>query len=135
MPTVLSMCHGGIWRVSTRCAIARTYGRASSYVTRDMGAMLSTRWQDWHFSWKIGAISLVNVGGGAPAAPMAGACATNVIAIPMAPEIANCHRPVENVENFAAISLLCARAAARLTKSGLKPDTTTQPIKNGRRRL
>ena len=30
MPTVLSMCHGGIWRVSTRLLIERAHGRASS---------------------------------------------------------------------------------------------------------
>src|SRR5579864_7481940 len=38
-------------------------GRASSYVTRDMGAMESLRWHAWHFSWKIGAMSLVKVTG------------------------------------------------------------------------
>src|SRR5260221_3338069 len=62
MPTVLSMCHGGIWRPPTRCAIDFTHGRASSYVCSDMGAMLAGRWQASHFAWKIGAMSLVNVG-------------------------------------------------------------------------
>jgi len=28
-PTVLSMCHGGIWRVATRSLIERAQGRAS----------------------------------------------------------------------------------------------------------
>jgi hypothetical protein len=30
----------------------------------DIGAMLSGRWHDSHFAWKIGAISFVNVGVG-----------------------------------------------------------------------
>jgi hypothetical protein len=30
----------------------------------DIGAMLSGRWHDSHFAWKIGAISFVNVGAG-----------------------------------------------------------------------
>src|SRR5471030_1606352 len=61
MPTVLSMCHGGICRAPTRDAIAFAHGRASSYVISDIGAMLSTRWHNSHFCWKIGATSLVNV--------------------------------------------------------------------------
>src|SRR5947207_12324367 len=36
MPTVLSMCHGGIWRAPMRAAIDFTQGRASSYVTSDI---------------------------------------------------------------------------------------------------
>jgi len=28
-PMLLSMCHGGIWRVETRWRIARTHGRTS----------------------------------------------------------------------------------------------------------
>jgi hypothetical protein len=43
MPTVRSMCHGGICRVSTRWAMARAHGRASSYEMSDIGAMLSGR--------------------------------------------------------------------------------------------
>src|SRR5262245_3648095 len=62
MPTVLSMCHGGIWRVATRSRIERAQGRASSYVASDIGAMPSVRWQASHLAWKIGAMSLVNVG-------------------------------------------------------------------------
>src|SRR6185503_8252016 len=61
MPTVLSMCHGGIWRVPTREAIDFAHGRASSYVASAMGAMPSARWHDSHFAWKIGATSLVYV--------------------------------------------------------------------------
>src|SRR5262245_26720050 len=30
MPMVLSICHGGIWRVSTRAAMALTHGRTCS---------------------------------------------------------------------------------------------------------
>src|SRR3954451_9225024 len=61
MPMVLSMCHGGICREPTRCAIDFAQGRASSYVNSDIGAMLFGRWHDSHFCWKIGATSLVNV--------------------------------------------------------------------------
>src|SRR3954469_1847273 len=61
MPMVLSMCHGGICREPTRCAIDFAQGRASSYVNSDIGAMLLGRWHDSHFCWKIGATSLVNV--------------------------------------------------------------------------
>src|SRR6516162_129809 len=50
MPMVLSMCHGGICRELTRCAIERTHGRASPYVRSDIGAMLSGRWHDSHFA-------------------------------------------------------------------------------------
>src|SRR5690242_13014220 len=38
-PTVGSMCHGGIWRVTTRSRMALAQGRVSSYETSDMGAM------------------------------------------------------------------------------------------------
>src|SRR5471030_1283605 len=61
MPTVLSMCHGGICRAPTREAIALAHGRASSYVISDIGAMLSGRWHPSHFCWKMGATSFVNV--------------------------------------------------------------------------
>src|SRR4029450_13983105 len=61
MPTVLSMCHGGICLEPTRAAIDFAHGRASSYVRSDIGAMLLGRWHDSHFCWKIGATSLVNV--------------------------------------------------------------------------
>src|SRR5436190_11108880 len=62
MPTVLSMCHGGICRPATRAAIDLAHGRTSSYVTSDIGAIWSGRWHASHLSWKIGAMSLVNVG-------------------------------------------------------------------------
>src|SRR6185436_284479 len=61
MPTVLSMCHGGICLEPTRAAIDFAHGRASSYVTSDIGAMLLGRWHDSHFCWKIGATSLAKV--------------------------------------------------------------------------
>jgi hypothetical protein len=43
MPTVLSMCHGGICREATRSLIDRAQGRASSKVTSDIGAIESAR--------------------------------------------------------------------------------------------
>src|SRR4029077_15417272 len=61
MPMVLSRCHGGIWRALTRDAIDCAHGRASWYVTSDIGAIELGRWHDSHFSWKIGAMSLVKV--------------------------------------------------------------------------
>ena len=39
MPTVLSMCHGGICRAATRALIDRAHGRVSSKVMSDIGAM------------------------------------------------------------------------------------------------
>src|SRR4051812_46258497 len=62
MPTVLSMCQGGIWCVSTRFLMADAYGRDCSHVTSDIGAIESGRWQASHLAWKIGAMSFVNVG-------------------------------------------------------------------------
>ena len=38
-PTLLSMCHGGIWRVATRSLIERAQGRASWKVMSDIGAI------------------------------------------------------------------------------------------------
>src|SRR3954465_15446809 len=77
MPMVLSMCHGGIWRAPTRDAIDFAHGRASSYVISDIGAMLSGRWHDSHFCWKIGATSPVNVGIFGASAAVAGSAATS----------------------------------------------------------
>src|ERR1051325_6678388 len=62
MPTVLSMCHGGICRALPRLLIDRAQGRASSNETSDIGAIESGRWQASHLFWKIGAMSLVKVG-------------------------------------------------------------------------
>ncbi len=58
---VLSICHGGIWRVSTRSRIALAQGRTFSYVTSYIGAIESGLWQAWHFSCNMGATSLVKV--------------------------------------------------------------------------
>src|SRR3954464_2587141 len=72
MPTVRSICHGGIWPSATRALIERAHGRASAKVISDIGAIESGRWQASHLSWKIGAMSLVNVGVfGVSAAPAA----------------------------------------------------------------
>src|SRR5712691_7700691 len=74
MPTLRSICHGGIWRSLTRALIDLAHGRASAKVMSDMGASESGRWHASHFSWKIGAMSLVNVGifGASAAAAAAG---------------------------------------------------------------
>ena len=47
MPMVLSRYHGGMSRAATRALIERAQGRASSYVSNDIGAMLSGRWHSW----------------------------------------------------------------------------------------
>ena len=47
MPMVLSRYQGGISRAATRALIERAQGRASSYVSNDIGAMLSGRWHSW----------------------------------------------------------------------------------------
>ena len=39
LPTLGSMCHGGIWRVATRSLMDRAQGRASWKVTSDIGAI------------------------------------------------------------------------------------------------
>ena len=39
MPTVLSMCHGGMVRAATFVLMRRAYLRASSYVMSDIGAI------------------------------------------------------------------------------------------------
>ena len=62
MPTLRSICHGGIWRSPTRALIDFAHGRASAKVMSDIGAIESGRWHASHFSWKIGAMSFVNVG-------------------------------------------------------------------------
>src|ERR1700738_276805 len=55
------MCHGGITRRSTLSLIERAHGRASLYVSSDIGAMEPGRWQLSHELWKIGATSLEKV--------------------------------------------------------------------------
>jgi hypothetical protein len=71
MPTLLSICHGGICRAATRVRIDRAHGRASSQVTSDIGPIEFGRWHDSHLAWKIGATSFVKVG-------LAAGCATAV---------------------------------------------------------
>ena len=80
MPTVRSRCHGGICRVETRSRIDRAHGRASWYVTRDIGAMESGRWHASHFAWKMGATSWVKVGVSPSAAAEGPASAANAAA-------------------------------------------------------
>src|SRR5260370_14074068 len=63
IPTVLSMCHGGIWRVTTRSLMAFAQGRVSWYVTSDIGAAVPLRWHSSHLACRIGATSLANVTG------------------------------------------------------------------------
>ena len=74
MPTLRSICHGGICRSATRVLIDFAHGRASAKVISDIGAIESGRWHASHFSWKIGAMSFVNVGvfGASAAAAAAG---------------------------------------------------------------
>ena len=43
MPTVRSICHGGIWWSTTRALIDRAHGRASANVISDIGAIESGR--------------------------------------------------------------------------------------------
>ena len=47
------MCHGGIWRDSTRSLMARAHGRASLKVRSDIGAIDPGWWHAWHFASKI----------------------------------------------------------------------------------
>src|SRR5687768_15368490 len=114
MPVVLSMCQGGIWRATTRFLIERAHGRASSKLTSDIGAIESGRWQDSHFSRKIGATSLVKVGLAAcSAAAVNGSAKT-------APRV-NAPNPVPRrttVENAAIYGLLLTKAAALGRRSG-----------------
>ena len=67
----------------------------------DIGAMLSGRWHDSHFAWKIGAMSLVNVGvaGAAAAIVEAGTC--TIAPIPNTPAPAARHIHVLNVTDIA----------------------------------
>src|SRR5262245_15355481 len=48
MPMVLSTNHGGISRFVTRLLIDCAHGRASLYVSSDIGAISSGRWQRTH---------------------------------------------------------------------------------------
>src|SRR3954468_486828 len=80
MPCVRSICHGGISRLATRCLIDRAHGRASAYVSKDIGADVSGRWHTWQRLRKIGASSLLKVGFlGAASAARAGVAVTRAI--------------------------------------------------------
>ena len=68
-PMFFSMNQGGISRSAVFCFIALAHGRASSYVTNDIGARAPGRWQLWHERWRIGATSRVNVTSDAASAP------------------------------------------------------------------
>src|ERR1700674_1097862 len=61
MPTRLFRCQGGISRLITRRLIDCAHGRASLYVSNDIGAPPPGRWHVWHFARKIGATSFANV--------------------------------------------------------------------------
>src|SRR5262249_57349550 len=65
MARVLRIVHGGISRLTTFALIDRAQGRASSNVSKDIGAIDPGRWQSWHERCRIGAISLVKVSAGA----------------------------------------------------------------------
>src|SRR5438034_360885 len=69
-----STYHGGITPalgpMPVRCLMARAQGRTSSYVTSDIGATPSGRWQFWQLRWRIGAICFEKVmSAGAAACP------------------------------------------------------------------
>src|SRR3981081_2950403 len=55
---------GGIILCATTILIVGAQGRVSSYVSMENGAASPGRWQVWQGFCKIGATSLVNVGGG-----------------------------------------------------------------------
>src|SRR3981081_3612183 len=55
---------GGIILCATTILIVGAQGRVSSYVSMENGAASPGRWQVWQCFCKIGATSLVNVGGG-----------------------------------------------------------------------
>src|SRR5262249_4558207 len=73
LPTVGSAPHGGIWRATTFCLIARAHGRASSNAMSDIGAIAVGRWHSTQFLYRIGATSLLKVG----VPPNAGAAIEN----------------------------------------------------------
>src|SRR5436190_7268776 len=61
MPTVLSMCHGGIERAATRVLIERAHGRTSSKVRSDIGAICPGLWHVTQDRCRMGATSFVKV--------------------------------------------------------------------------
>src|SRR6202043_821363 len=65
-PYLGSANHGGMIFCVTAVFIIRAQGSVSSYVGMEKGAASPGRWQVWQCFCKIGATSLVNVGGGLP---------------------------------------------------------------------
>jgi hypothetical protein len=63
IPTVLSICQGGISRLRITFLMDLAQGLTSSNPTRDIGAIELFRWHDSHLFWKIGATSFVKVMG------------------------------------------------------------------------
>src|ERR1700736_4611814 len=61
LPKCGSAYHGGMRLRITASRIAAAQGRASLYVSSDIGAASPGRWQPWQFFWSIGATSLLNV--------------------------------------------------------------------------
>jgi len=55
--------HGGIFCASTAAFMAFAQGRASEYVSRDIGATSPGRWHSWQFFCNTGRTSLLNVTG------------------------------------------------------------------------
>src|SRR5688572_21005577 len=60
VPAGASACHGGMCPSLTSSLMALAYGRASSYVKSDIGAISPGRWQVVQFLQSMGATSLVN---------------------------------------------------------------------------
>src|SRR2546428_3473556 len=58
----VSANHGGILRVSTCSLIALAHGRASAYVSNDIGPISPGRWHVWQFRCNIGSTSRSKVG-------------------------------------------------------------------------
>src|SRR5205809_3883469 len=80
MPMFFSTNHGGISRSAVFAFIDLAHGRASSYVSNDIGATDSGRWHRWQERCRIGATSFVNVtslAALAGAAPSAGVATAN----------------------------------------------------------
>src|SRR5262249_14664130 len=105
---ILRLCsgsapHGGISRATTLFLMTRAHGRTSSYERKVIGATSPARWHIVHFSYMIGAMSLVNVG------TAAGAVSTDVN------------------DEAATTRIPAARNAARLMKASgarLKPTVS-----------
>src|SRR5665213_1403144 len=60
-PYLGSANHGGIFCAITAALSALAQGRASEYVSSDMGATSPGRWHSWQFFCRTGRTSLLNV--------------------------------------------------------------------------